>query len=118
MSRPERQYYVYVMTNKSHNVYIGVTNDLVRPVYQRQNKLVEGHTKKYNMTMLVYYQATSDIHSAITREKQLKGWDRQKKDALIATMNPRWVDLSMEWFSDEEVWGTSEQVPSPSTGEG
>ena len=104
------------MTNKSHNVYIGVTNDLVRPVYQRQNKLVEGHTKKYNMTMLVYYQATSDIHSAITREKQLKGWDRQKKDALIATMNPRWVDLSMEWFSDEEVWALLNKSLPPRRG--
>ena len=94
----ERQYYVYIMTNRKHNVYIGITNDLVRRVYEHRNKLAEGHTEKYNLTMLVYYESTSDVNAAIAREKQLKGWRRSKKDALIATMNPQWVDLSQEWF--------------------
>ncbi len=94
----ERQYYVYIMTNRKHNVYIGMTNDLVRRVYEHRNKLTRGHTEKYNLTMLVYYESTSDVHAAIAREKQLKGWRRSKKDALIATMNPQWADLSQEWF--------------------
>ena len=99
----ERQYYVYILTNSKHNVYIGVTRDLARRVYEHKNKLVEGHTSKYNMTMLVYYESTSDVNAAIAREKQLKGWNRMKKDALIATMNPKWVDLSAEWFGSEGV---------------
>ena len=99
----ERQYYVYIMANSRHNVYIGVTGNLVRRLYQHRNKLTEGHASKYYMQMLVFYETTSDVHSAIAREKQLKGWSRRKKDALIATMNPRWVDLSMEWYSSEGV---------------
>ena len=99
----ERQYYVYIMANSRHNVYIGVTGNLVRRLYQHRNKLTDGHASKYNMQMLVYYETTSDVHSAIAREKQLKGWSRRKKEALIATMNPRWVDLSMEWYSSEGV---------------
>ena len=99
----ELQYYVYIMANSRHNVYIGVTGDLLRRVYQHKNKLTEGHASKYKMTMLVYYETTSDVTSAIAREKQLKGWSRQKKDGLIATMNPRWVDLSMEWYGREGV---------------
>lgn len=97
----ERQYYVYIMANSKHNIYIGVTGDLIRRVYQHKNKLTEGHASKYNMQMLVYYETTSDVLSAIAREKQLKGWSRRKKDGLIATMNPRWVDLSQEWYSGE-----------------
>ena len=99
----ERQYYVYIIANSRHNIYIGVTGNLPRRVYQHKNKLTEGHASRYNMTLLVYYETTSDVNSAIAREKQLKGWSRKKKDALIAAMNPRWVDLSLEWFSGEGV---------------
>ncbi|MCY4365798.1 MAG: GIY-YIG nuclease family protein [Chloroflexi bacterium] len=99
----ERQYYVYIMANSRHQIYVGVTGNLVRRVYQHKNKLTEGHASKYNMQMLVYYESTSDVNSAIAREKQLKGWKRRKKDALIATKNPRWVDLSLEWFDSEGV---------------
>lgn len=99
----KRQCYVYIMANRRHNIYAGVTGDLVRRVYQHKNKLTEGHASKYNMRMPVYYETTSDVLSAISREKQLKGWSRRKKDPLIATMNPRWVDLSMEWYGGEGV---------------
>lgn len=92
------QYYVYIMTNGKRTLYIGVTNDLTRRIYEHKQKLADGFTKKYNITMLVYYQATSDIESAIAREKELKGWRRSKKVALIQTMNPQWKDLSLEWY--------------------
>lgn len=99
----ERQYYVYIMANSRHQIYVGVTGNLLRRVYQHKNKLTEGHASRYNMTMLIYYESTSDVNSAIAREKQLKGWNRRKKDALIDTMNPKWVDLSLEWFDREGV---------------
>jgi putative endonuclease len=73
----KRQYYIYVMTNKSNKViYIGVTNDLGRRIFEHKNKLVEGFTKKYNLMKLVYYEVTEDVESAIKREKQLKNWHR------------------------------------------
>ena len=92
------QYYVYVMTNGVRTLYIGVTNDLMRRVFEHKQKLVEGFTKKYNITMLVYYETTNDVRGAITREKQLKSWRRSKKIALIESMNPQWPDLSLEWY--------------------
>ena len=93
-----RQYYVYIMTNRSKTLYTGVTNDLLRRVYEHKNKMVEGFTKKYNITKLVYYEDTNDVEEAIAREKQIKGWLRRKKIALIESMNPEWKDLSEEWF--------------------
>lgn len=90
----DRQYYVYILTNKSNNVlYIGVTNDLIRRIFEHKNKLVEGFTKKYNLQKLVYYEATSNIESAINREKQLKNWHRDWKINLINQFNPDWKDL-------------------------
>jgi putative endonuclease len=93
-----RQYYVYIMTNGVRTLYIGVTNDLMRRVYEHKQKLVNGFTKKYNITMLVHYEITSDAEAAIVREKELKGWRRSKKVALIESMNPQWKDLSLEWY--------------------
>lgn len=93
-----KEYYVYIMTNKSRTLYTGVTNSLMRRVYEHKNKLVPGFTNKYNIQFLVYYEAGSDIHAAIAREKQIKGWLRAKKIALIDSMNPQWKDLSEEWF--------------------
>ncbi len=90
-----RQYYVYILTNKSNNVlYVGVTNDLIRRIFEHKNKLVEGFTKKYNLRKLVYYEATNDIEGAINREKQLKNWHRDWKINLIDQFNPDWKDLS------------------------
>ena len=89
-----RQYYVYILTNQKRTLYTGVTNDLVRRVYEHKQKLVDGFAKKYNLSWLVYYESTDEVESAIAREKQIKGWMRRKKVALIESTNPRWVDLA------------------------
>ena len=86
--------YVYLLANKHNNVlYTGVTNDLIRRVYEHKNKMVAGFTKKYNVDRLVYYEVCSEIIVAIEREKQIKGWSRKKKHALIHALNPQWNDL-------------------------
>lgn len=97
-----KEYYVYIMTNKSRTLYTGVTNNLERRVYEHKNKLVAGFTSKYNLQFLVYYETTTDINAAIAREKQIKGWLRSKKIALIDSMNPKWKDLSEEWYVTSE----------------
>ena len=90
-------YYVYIMTNKYNTVlYTGVTNDQIRRVYEHKNKLVEGFTAKYNLTKLVYYEICKDVKEAINREKQIKGWKREKKEKLIKGFNPDWKDLYEE----------------------
>ena len=99
MSRkPRSEYYVYILSNSSRTLYVGVTNNLVRRLYQHKQKLVEGFTKKYNVTWLVYYEQTQDVKAAIFREKQIKGWRREKKVELIALLNPLWKDLSAGWY--------------------
>jgi putative endonuclease len=92
-----KDYYVYLMSNVSRTLYVGVTNDLQRRVYEHKQKLTPGFTRKYNLTLLVYFETTSDIRAALTREKQIKGWLRAKKVALIESINPNWLDLSTEW---------------------
>jgi putative endonuclease len=94
-------YYAYIMTNNYATLYTGVTNDLERRVYEHKQKLIPGFTKKYNLTRLVWYKAGNGISVAIAREKQIKGWLRSKKVALIETMNPNWEDLSAGWFDDD-----------------
>ena len=97
-----KQYYVYIMTNKHNTViYTGVTNDLMRRVYEHKKKLVPGFTARYNIVKLVYFEETQDVNSAISREKQIKGWLRKKKVALIEKDNPDWLDLSEEWYHSE-----------------
>ena len=91
-------YFVYILSNWNHSVlYIGVTNNLERRLYEHKNHLVDGFTDKYNVTKLVYFENTSDVRSAIAREKQLKGWTRAKKIALVNKENPGWCDLSLQW---------------------
>lgn len=91
-------YYVYMMTNKNHAVlYTGVTNDLIRRHYEHKNKIFDGFTQKYNLEKLVYFEHFLNITDAIAREKQIKGWKRAKKDALIEILNPEWRDLSSEF---------------------
>ncbi len=80
-------------------LYVGVTNDLERRIYEHKKKLYPGYTKKYNLYQLVYYEDTDDIGRAIEREKEIKGWRRAKKVALIETMNPCWKDLTEGWYS-------------------
>jgi putative endonuclease len=85
------------MTNRSKTLYVGVTNNLQRRVYEHKNKMIEGFTSKYNITKVVCFEVFNDIDSAIKREKQIKGWLRKKKIDLIESMNPEWNDLSEEW---------------------
>ena len=92
-----RQYYVYILTNATRTLYVGVTNDLEKRLHQHRSKFVPGFTNKYNISWLVYYEQTSNVEAALAREKQMKAWRRSKKVALIETMNPGWKDLSMEW---------------------
>ena len=91
-------YYVYILSNWDDSVLcIGVTNNLSRRLYEHRNHLADGFTSKYNVHKLVYFESTSDVRSAIEREKQLKGWRRSKKDELITKTNPNWADLSATW---------------------
>lgn len=89
-----KQYYIYILTNKKDGVlYIGVTNDLTRRVWEHKQKIVEGFSRKYQCKNLVYYETAIDINSAITREKQIKKWKREWKIRLIEKDNPDWNDL-------------------------
>lgn len=90
-------YYVYILTNRSKTIYTGVTNDLQRRLYEHRNKMILGFSSKYRIDKLVYFEETNDIEVAIVREKQIKGWLRAKKIALIESINPQWEDLSKEW---------------------
>jgi len=94
-----KQYSVYIMTNKSGTLYIGVTNDLTRRMSEHKQGIGGQFTTRYRITRLVYFEETRDIHAALAREKQLKGWTRAKKLELIASENPQWVDLSTDWES-------------------
>ncbi|MCL2860201.1 MAG: GIY-YIG nuclease family protein [Oscillospiraceae bacterium] len=90
-------YYVYILTNYTNKVlYVGVTNNLIRRIYEHKNKLASGFTSKYNVNKLVYYDGTNEAMSAIEREKQIKGWTRKKKINLINDFNPDWIDLYSE----------------------
>lgn len=89
------KYYVYILTNKTNTVlYTGVTNDLARRVYEHKNDLIDGFTKRYKVHKLVYAETFENVNSAITREKQIKGWLRKKKTELINAVNPGWEEIS------------------------
>ena len=89
-----KDYYVYILANTNHTVlYIGVTGNLRRRVYEHKTGVIEGFTKKYRVHKLVYFENCHDIKDAIKREKQLKGWTREKKKALIETVNPEWKEI-------------------------
>jgi putative endonuclease len=92
------KYYVYIMNSPTGTLYTGVTNDLMRRVYEHKQKVIEGFTKTYNVTRLAYYEETMDVNTAIAREKQIKGWRRSKKIELIKSMNPTWKDLAEDWY--------------------
>ena len=94
------QYHVYIMSSLRGTLYVGVTNDLERRAYEHRSGLVNGFTKRYQISKLVYFEATPDVNSAIAREKQIKSWRRSKKVALIESMNPRWLDLAEGWMED------------------
>jgi len=95
-----KEYYVYIMTNEARTLYIGVTNNLERRIYEHKNKLADGFTSRYGLNKLVYFAMTNDVREAIGGEKRIKGWTRAKKVALIEEMNPYWDDLSASWYSE------------------
>ena len=94
MAEMEMAFYVYIMTNRSGTLYVGVSNDLARRVQEHKTGHTQGFTSRYRMDRLVYFEKTSDINVALAREKQLKGWLRSKKVALIEALNPAWADLA------------------------
>jgi putative endonuclease len=99
-----KAFYVYMMTNGSRVVLdIGITNSLMRRVWQHQNGEIEGFTKTYKVNRLVYYERFNDPRDAIAREKEIKGWRRAKKNALVETKNPNWADLSPMLFQHTRV---------------
>ena len=89
-----KTYFVYILANHSRRLYTGATNDLERRMAEHREKQMPGFSKRYNLHRLVYFEETNDIQAAITREKQIKGWLRKKKIALIESVNPTWKDLS------------------------
>ena len=92
------EYFVYLLTNEWRNVlYIGVTNSLERRIWQHKQKVVSGFTKQYNCTLLVHIETYDRVEQAIAREKQLKGWTRARKNALVESANPKWKDLAADW---------------------
>lgn len=93
-----KTYYVYILSSRYRALYTGVTGDLQRRMYQHRNKLLKGFTSQYSVTRLVYFESMNDVRAAIAREKQIKGWSRSKKLALIRSMNPDWRDLARDWF--------------------
>lgn len=96
--RTQKSYFVYILGSLSGTLYIGATNDLQRRVFQHKQHDIEGFTKEYDVDRLVYWETFYDVRNAIDRERQLRGWRREKKIALIKSMNPQWKDLSREWY--------------------
>lgn len=93
--------FIYMLTNKNNTVlYIGVTSNLIKRVYQHKSKLYKGFTSKYNCDQLVYFEEFLDVNLAIAREKQLKSGDRKRKEELVNKLNPNWNDLSDGWIFD------------------
>lgn len=91
----EKQYYVYIITNKSFTLYVGVTNDLNRRIFEHKNKLVKGFTSRYNIDKLIYYETFNNPNDAIEAEKRIKGWSRKKKIDLIKIKNPNFNELNI-----------------------
>lgn len=97
----ERTYFVYILASYSGTLYIGITSDLVRRVWQHKHHRYDGFTAQYGVDRLVYRECFQDVDRAIQREKQLKGWSRAKKIALFTRSNPEWKDLSRDWYRTE-----------------
>ena len=97
-------YYVYILASKRNGtLYIGVTNNLERRIYEHKNDIVRGFAKKYKIHSLVYYEDTNDIYTALQREKQLKKWNRKWKLELIERVNPDWNDIAKNWIPDKST---------------
>ena len=113
-----KDYFVYMMTNRSRVVlYTGITSKLEGRVWEHKNHVVQGFTSKYNVDRLVYYEQFSDPISAITREKEIKGWRREKKNALVEKLNPKWDDLTESLFgAGYKPARSSQQIKAKSNG--
>ncbi len=96
-----KSYWVYIMSGRMRTLYVGVTNDIERRVYEHKNKSIPGFTSKYRLDRLVYFEEHADIRDAIHREKQIKGWRREKKVTLLESLNAKWRDLSLDWHRDD-----------------
>ena len=94
----ERKYYVYMLASRTRRLYVGMTNDLERRVWQHQTRANDGFTSQYNIERLVWHESTSQVLDAIAREKQVKSWRREKKIELIEADNPSWADLARDWY--------------------
>jgi putative endonuclease len=92
-----KEFFVYILCNKSRMLYVGVTSNLTARLWQHRERLVPGWPERYGVFRLVYYENTGDVIAAIEREKQIEGWVRRKKVALVSSANPQWKDLSEEW---------------------
>ena len=114
MHRERRYYCVYIMGSLSGTLYVGFTGNLHKRVFEHKFHLTEGFTAKYDAERLLYFASFDDVHKAIAREKQLKGWSRRKKIALIEARNPHWLDLAREWYP----WMESSEGRDASTTEG
>ena len=106
----EKTFHVYILSSRTRVLYIGVTSDLTKRLFEHKEKLIPGFTSRYNVDRLVYSEATADALAAIAREKQIKGWLRRKKIELIETENPQWRDLSEDWIA------ATPRDPSPRSG--
>ena len=112
--RDPRYYCTYIMASLSGTLYIGVSGNLHRRVFQHKFHHFEGFTDRYDVDRLLYWESYDDVHKALTREKQLKGWTRAKKIALIVRRNPHWLDLASEWYPwmKETATGTDASTPN------
>ena len=109
-----KQYYVYLMANRAKTLYVGVTSDLERRVYEHKHMVKDGFTRRYLVDRLLYYEVTADVSSAIAREKEIKGWRRSKKVALVESRNPQWQDSASD-FADRRPAGILRRSPLHTT---
>jgi putative endonuclease len=106
----DRKYFVYVLANRSRTIYTGITRSLKKRIPEHREGRVSGFTSRYRIHRLVHFEAFRDVHAAINREKEIKGWRRERKVALIEETNPTWSDLAEAWF---EPYPSKQQIPHP-----
>jgi putative endonuclease len=111
--RTRRTYFVYIIGSRTGTLYIGVTGKLGKRIFQHKFEHIEGFTEQYEVHRLLYWESYDDVHRAIGREKQLKGWRRSKKIALIESQNPQWLDLSKEWYPHMKQSADSRGASTP-----
>jgi putative endonuclease len=111
MPKKQRFYFVYILASLSGTLYTGITNSIYHRTLQHKNKETPGFTSKYDVSRLVYYERFNDVRAAIRREKEIKGWTRKKKIALVESMSPKWKDLAEGW--GEKVSPASRQLEDP-----